>query len=157
MTFRFSLGLGLACLLATGTVWAQESGSAPTVDVAIGYQGLPSKAGQAPVAGVQVSESTLLHLGIGAEAGYDSNVFYAETGQKGSAIARIVPFLELTNAARNGAVASEVFFDLGAALIYREYLSSDPDIKHQRAFMPSVYGNLEFGKQQTLGLSVIEA
>ncbi len=98
-----------------------------------------------------------MHVGIGAEAGYDSNVFYGATDAKGSAILRILPYAEVTNTARNGAVPSELFFDLGAALTYREYLSSDPLIKEQRAFMPSVYGNLEFGKLQTLGLGVTES
>jgi hypothetical protein len=157
MTFRILIGTGLTCLLAAGTALGQGSPAAANVNVAIGYQGLPSKGGQSEVGGVQLSESALLHVGVGAEAGYDSNVFYAETSPRGSAIARIVPFLELTNAARNGAVNSDLYYDLGAALVYREYLSSDPDIKSQRAFMPSAYGNLEFSKMQSLSFGLSEA
>jgi hypothetical protein len=125
-------------------------------EVALGYPGLPAKSA-ATQGGVQLSDAALLHIGVGAEAGYDSNVFYAEDNPRGSAILRVVPFLELTNAARSGSINSDVFFDIGAALTYREYLSNDVDIRNQRAFMPSAYANLEFGKLQHLGFTLTEA
>jgi hypothetical protein len=90
------------------------------------------------------------------EAGYDTNVFYSDASAKqGSPILRVTPFLGLTNATRNGAVPSGVYYDLGAALTYREYLSDVQAIKDQRAFNPSAYGTAEFssGRTFTLGLS----
>ena len=104
-----------------------------------------------------MSDDALLHVGVGVEVGYDSNVFYAPTAPQGSAMTRVVPFLELTNATRMGSAPSNLFFDVGAALTYREYLNSDPQIKDQRAFMPSVYGNLDFSKDQALSFGIIEA
>ena len=44
----------------------------------------------------------LLHAGIGVEAGYDTNVFYAPTNTIGSSIFRFMPYAELTNATRTG-------------------------------------------------------
>ena len=46
-------------------------------EVTIGYQGLPYKASGESNTGIQVSEGVLMHVGAGAEAGYDTNVFYA--------------------------------------------------------------------------------
>jgi hypothetical protein len=148
MNLRIPLYVSLTCLGATGTAWGQVA------DVSVGYQGLPERGhGQG---GIQVSDGVLLHVGVGAEVGYDSNVFYGQTVVKGSTMSRVVPFLELTNATRTGAAPSSVFFDLGAALTYREYFSSDPQIKAQRAFMPSVFGNVDFGKDQALSFGLTE-
>ena len=47
-------------------------------EVTIGYQGLPYKATGESRTGIQLSESVLMHVGAGAEAGYDSNVFYQD-------------------------------------------------------------------------------
>ncbi len=120
-----------------------------------GAQGLPSRS--ASTGGVQLSDAALLHAGVGAEAGYDSNVFYSPDNAQGSAVLRIVPFLELTNASRTGAAPPELFFDLAAALTYREYLSNDAFVRAQRAFMPTLSGILEFGRPQTLSFGVNES
>jgi len=155
MKQRIAIYLSLACLVVTGKAWGQTT-IPQGKDIVIGYQGLPSRTPGNVESGLQLSDSALLHVGVGAEAGYDSNVFYSDTGARGSAIMRIVPFLELTNAARGGVIPSAVFFDLGAALTYREYLSSDPLIRDQRAFMPNVYGSLEFGRSQNMGFALAD-
>src|SRR6185295_6571279 len=67
-------------------------------------------------------------------------------------ILRVVPFAELTNATRTGVAPSGLFFDLGASLTYREYLSTDPTIRSQRAFMPAASATLNFGSSQALSL-----
>ncbi len=153
MNLRIAIYVSLVCLAVTGTAWGQVT--VPTgPDVVVGYQGLPSKTAPASASGVQVSESALLHIGVGVEAGYDSNVFYSDTDARGSAITRVVPFLELTNAGRAGTIPAGLFFDLGAALTYREYLSNDALIRDQRAFMPTAYANLEVGRFQTVGFAV---
>jgi hypothetical protein len=157
MTFRILLYVSLTSLVAAGSAWGQTSAANGGVDVAIGYQGLPVKIPGESRGGVQIGEGSLLHIGVGAEAGFDSNVFYGETNTRSSALVRIVPFLELTNAGRGGAVPSDLFYDLGASLTYREYLSNDLLIRQQRAFMPSAYGNLEFGRIQTVGFGLAES
>ena len=150
MNLRIPLYVSLTCLGATGSAWGQ------IVDASVGYQGLPDR-GRTQQGGIQVSDGVLLHVGVGAEVGYDSNVFYGQTAVRGSTMSRVVPFLELTNATRTGTAPSGVFFDLGAALTYREYFSTDAQIKAQRAFMPSVFGNLDFGRDQALSFSLTEA
>jgi hypothetical protein len=139
-----------------GRAWAQAqvvTGS----DVQVGYQGLPSKAPQGTESGVQVSDGVLMHLGVGAEAGYDSNVFFRPSDLRSSPLVRIVPFVELTNATRSGAVPSGMFFDLGASLTYREYLSSDPGIRDQRAVMPGANATLEFSSTQAMTFTLSDS
>jgi hypothetical protein len=145
--------IGLAC-----RAWGQAntvSGS----DVMVGYQGLPFRSPTGPTSqgGIQVSDSVLLHAGVGAEAGYDSNVFYSENNAKASPIVRVLPFLELTNMTRMGAQPSAASFDLGAALTYREYLSNDTLIREQRAFMPSAYANLDLSSSQAISFGISES
>jgi hypothetical protein len=139
---------------AFGQVTPQELNRA---DLATGYQSLPAHSPRSGETGTQLSESLLLHAGVGAETGYDSNVFYSDADPKPSPILRVLPYLELTNASRGGVVPSGTYFDLATALIYREYLSTDPTIRQQRSFMPSVAGNLELNNNQQLGFSVSEA
>jgi hypothetical protein len=120
-------------------------------DVQVGYQGLPSKAPRGTESGLQVSDGVLAHVGVGLEAGYDSNVFFNQNNLKSSTLLRIVPFAELTNSTRAGVVPSGVFFDLSASLTYREYLSNEADIRDQRAFMPSANATLDFSSSQAMG------
>src|ERR1700749_3416815 len=94
MNRRFALSIGLGALLAGRIASAQ--------DVTIGYQGLPYKSTGESNSGIQVSEGVLLHAGIGVEAGYDTNVFYAATNEVGSSIFRVMPYAERTNATLNG-------------------------------------------------------
>src|SRR4051794_18599075 len=112
------------CALTVGMrtrAWGQAAPVISGKDVQVGYQGLPVRAPGNTETGIQVSDGVLMHLGIGAEAGYDSNVFYEPTNAQSSPILRIVPFAELTNATRTGAVPSGLFFDLSGSLTYREY------------------------------------
>ena len=68
----------------------------------IGYQGLPYKSSGESNTGIQIADGVLLHAGIGVEAGYDTNVFYAPTNPIGSSIFRVMPYAEITNATRTG-------------------------------------------------------
>jgi hypothetical protein len=61
-----------------------------------------------------------MHLGVGAEGGYDSNVFYSEA-PIGAAIYRATMFGQLSNASRTGAVSRQLSFDVRAGLQYRRY------------------------------------
>src|SRR5262245_31025305 len=111
MNRRLLLWTFLGATLAASTASAQQGQG----EVTIGYQGLPYKPSGESQTGIQVSEGVLLHVGAGAEAGYDSNVFYAETDPQGSAIIRTSVFGDLSNATRTGA-ASRLSFDLRAGV-----------------------------------------
>src|SRR5690349_4748818 len=116
MNRRLALSVGLGALLAGRIVAAQE--------VTIGYAGLPSKSTGESDTGIQLSEGVLLHAGIGVEAGYDTNVFYAPTNTIGSSIFRFMPYVQFTNATRTGPVSKELSFDAHAGLQYRHYGNS---------------------------------
>jgi hypothetical protein len=108
-------------------------------DVSIGYQGLPYKTASESKTGITLAEGVLLHVGAGAEAGWDSNVFYSSSSGNiplvSSAILRFGAFGELTNATRSGA-AGTVTYDLRAGLTYRRYTASDV-AAYANAFMPT--------------------
>jgi hypothetical protein len=126
-------------------------------DAAIGYQSLPAKSPRSSETGTQLTDSLLLHAGVGAETGYDSNVFYANTNPQASPILRVLPYLELTNASRAGVAPDATYFDLSTALVYREYLSTDPSIRQERAFMPTAAGTLELNANQQLSVGFGES
>ena len=149
MNRRLALWTGLGALLATRVASAQE--------VTIGYQGLPYKSTGESNTGIQVSDGLLLHSGIGVEAGYDTNVFYAPNNPVGSSIVRVMPYLELTNATRTGPVSREVSFDARAGLQYRYYGSSNADVqKYRSAWMPNAGLSLGFGGGSQFGLGVAD-
>jgi len=149
MNRRLALWTGLGALLVAPSVFAQE--------VTIGYQGLPYKSSGESNTGIQLSDGVLLHVGLGAEAGYDTNVFYAHTNTQGSAIARVMPYLELTNATRTGPVSRDVTYDLRAGLQYRHYFSNATDIQPYRdAWMPNAGGSLNFGGGSQFSLGVAD-
>ena len=154
MNRRLALWTGLGVLLAARVASAQ--------DVTIGYQGLPYKASGESNTGIQVSDGLLLHSGIGVEAGYDTNVFYAPPGPPigppiGSTIVRVMPYLELTNATRTGPVSREVTFDARAGLQYRYYGSDNPEVvRYRNAWMPNAGLSLGFGGGQQFGFGVAD-
>src|SRR6478752_1800490 len=105
-------------LIATsiGARAARAQSAGGQAEVTIGYQGLPYKASGESNTGVQVSEGVLLHVGAGAEAGYDTNVFYQDQTPISSALIRTSVFGDLSNATRTGA-AGRVSFDLRAGVV----------------------------------------
>src|SRR5262245_20120194 len=117
MNRRLALWTALAATLAARTAAAQQG------EVTIGYQGLPYKPTGEGQTGIQVSEGVLAHVGAGAEAGYDSNVFYSET-PVGSPIYRATIYGDITNATRTG-LAKALSFDARAGIQYRRYQSDD--------------------------------
>lgn len=110
-------------------------------EVQIGYLGLPYKAMPESKTGINLAEGVLMHVGAGAEAGYDSNVFYGSSSVPGavigSGILRFNGFGEITNASRGGGTPS-LTYDVRAGLTYRRYTSSNPNVERfNNAFMPS--------------------
>jgi hypothetical protein len=142
MNRRLALSIALGALLAGRVALAQE-------DVTIGYQGLPYKSSGESNTGVQVADGVLLHAGVGVEAGYDSNVFYADTNPEGSALIRVMPFLDLSNATRNGPSTKTLSFDIRGGLQYRHYFSDAQDIqKYSNAYNPNAGISLSLGGAQ---------
>jgi hypothetical protein len=149
MNRRLALWTGLGALLIARVASAQE--------VTIGYQGLPYKATGESNTGIQLSDDLLLHSGVGVEYGYDTNVFYTNTDAQGSAILRVMPYLELTNATRNGPAARDVTFDARAGLQYRHYFSDAQDLQSYRdSWMPNAGLSLSLGGASQFGFAVAD-
>jgi len=107
-------------------------------EVTIGYQGLPYKPAGESQNGIQVSEGVLMHVGAGAEAGYDTNVFYSESpNQIGSPIYRASLFASIGNVTRTGA-AGKISFEARAGITYRRYESDNPALdSYKNAWLPN--------------------
>ena len=134
MNRRLAQWIVLASILVARGASAQNTGQA---EVTIGYQGLPYKASGESNTGIQVSEGVLLHVGAGAEVGYDTNVFYADTAAVASPIIRTSLFGDLSNATRTGA-AGKMSFNLRAGVVYRRYQSDDANVQNfGNAWMPT--------------------
>jgi hypothetical protein len=145
--------IAVAATLVARRASAQGQGQG---EVTIGYQGLPYKAGGEAATGVQLSEGVLMHVGAGAEAGYDSNVFYSSFDPQGSAIIRTSLFADASNATRGGATG-RISFNMRAGLTYRRYQSESAAVQqYSNAWMPSAglalsmaSGQLGFGLADT--------
>src|SRR5262249_55571103 len=121
MNRRLVPWIALVVTLMARAAGAQQGGQG---EVTIGYQGLPYKPAGENQNGIQVSDGVLLHVGAGAEAGYDTNVFYSESNEVGSPIYRVSLFAGLTNATRTG-LAKTFTFEARAGVQYRRYQSDD--------------------------------
>ncbi len=102
-------------------------------------------AGAAPAAavegaGIALGERLVLHLGVGAEVRYDSNVFFENVNPTQGIALRLTPrfYLSTKNAQRpnaDGTVSPhKVEFKLGAGLDYREWLYSNTGARPPRQF-----------------------
>jgi len=125
-------------------------------DASLGVAYLPFKANLGETGGAKLSESAVLHVGLGAEAGYDSNVFFQKNNPVSSPVVRVIPFIQITNASRGGAQPGGAFYDLSATLLYREFITDNTAAKAQRAFNPIISGLLDLNPQSPLNFSVSE-
>jgi hypothetical protein len=105
--------------------------------------------------GLKLGDEAILHAGVFADIGYDSNVFYSGS-QQTSAVLHVSPRLEITNAERNGSIPGGTYYDLYAALDWRKYLTNDTTITNQDALNPSIGGSAEFSSGQALSLALSE-
>jgi hypothetical protein len=106
--------------------------------------------------GLKLGDEAILHAGVFADIGYDSNVFYGSTGQTTSPVLHVTPRLELTNAEKDGSVPSGTYYNVVGSIDFREYLSSNKDVTEQNAINPSLGGTAEFSSGQALSFSLSE-
>ena len=109
-----------------------------------------------PETGVRVSETGVLHVGVKAESGWDSNVFFDSDQEEAAGILRITPFIEFTNARRDGEQPRAISYNLNAGLQFQEFLSDDPIVRDQRAFNPSFNGEVAFGPNDPLTFTLAD-
>jgi hypothetical protein len=134
----------LALFIAAFALLSARRAAAQLESTSVGYAGLPRAAGAATESptGINLAEGVLMHVGVGAEAGYDTNVFYGSSSVPGavigSAILRTTGYGEITNANRSGQGVPGLSYDVRAGLTYRHYFSNDANVKRfANAFMPS--------------------
>jgi hypothetical protein len=106
--------------------------------------------------GLKLSDGAILHAGLFADVGYDSNVFYDNETRKTSPVMHITPRLEITNAERDGTIPSGTYYDVYGSLDFRRYLSSSPDVTDQDATNVSLGGTAEFSSGQALSFFLSE-
>jgi hypothetical protein len=106
--------------------------------------------------GLKLGDEAILHAGVFADVGYDSNVFYGSASQETSAVMHVMPRLEITNAERDGSVPSGTYYDLSASVDFVKYLSSVKEVTSQDAINPSLGGSAEFSSGQALSFSLSE-
>jgi hypothetical protein len=136
--------LVIAALAPARSSLAQETQS-PNAKAGFGAGVEAIRVAPGQATGVQLSDTALLHAGITAEGGLDSNVFYDDSDRRSAPVLRVTPFLELTNLTRSGARPA-VLYDLSVGLQYREYVTDDATIRAQRAFNPLVSANVDAGE-----------
>jgi hypothetical protein len=112
MRLRRYLSILIVCLLATASTVAR----AQTV---VGD-------------GIKLGDSFLLHLGLGLELAYDSNIFFEEAAPHRSFELRLTPRFDLSNSPRVG--GRQFLLDFHGGLNYLEYLNSNPAIERLRQF-----------------------
>jgi len=156
--------LALASLLHLflgGVAFAQTAAQQGTISVGAG-----ANAGQGQVVGVRndadhggirLSESAVLHVGIGTETGYDTNVFFDKVNPVSSPILRLVPEFKLTNGHDwDNGNNPQTYYRLGAQLLYRQYLSDNEYVKAQNAFNPTIDGVIRFGSSQRTNVEITD-
>lgn len=157
------LVLATSLVLGTGSsAWAQmqlTSSAAPALEtMSVGAGRSLTTRGLA--SGLKLGDGNILHAGVFADVGYDSNVFYGSSstgGETPSAVLHITPRLELTNAERDGTVPSGTYYDLVGSVDYRRYLKSGNDaVERQDATNPTVGGTAVFSSGQALSLTLSE-
>lgn len=104
--------------------------------------------------GLKLGDEAILHAGVFADIGYDSNMFYGSTGQETSAVMHVTPRLEITNSERDGSIPSGTYYDVVGSVDFVKYLNSA--VTSQDAINPSLGGTAEFSSNQALSFSLSE-
>jgi hypothetical protein len=134
-------------LFVTGTAFAQQEDARNSLRAAPAPEG---------TGGAKLGESVYLKLGILAEAGYDSNIFYNDARRIDSPTLLVTPSVLLTNEGRKDSVQPPMRFQLGAALRYREYLGDQTSGDVKRAFNPTFNGTLGYAPSNSFSIALID-
>lgn len=116
---RYLVILSISVALCVGTVARAQTLSASTAVVHMGP-------------GLRLGDALILHLGLGADVAWDSNVFYENTNPTNAFMIRLNPSFALTNRPRQG--QRMIQFDLHGGLNYVEYLTTDSSLSGHRQF-----------------------
>lgn len=119
---RYLAFLTTCALLATGRLAAAQASGGGVAPTSMG----------SAARGVRLGEAMVLHLGVGAEFGWDSNIFYEPSNEANSFYMRLTPNFDLTNRPRSG--QRQIQFDFHGGLNYVEYLNGDAAIRAHRQF-----------------------
>ncbi|MDB4968031.1 MAG: hypothetical protein JWN44_3720 [Myxococcales bacterium] len=82
--------------------------------------------------GIKLGDVFVLHLGMGTEVQWDSNIFYESKNESSAFVLRLSPGFDLTNAPRQA--SRQIRLDLHGTLNYLEYLTGDKSISQHRQF-----------------------
>ena len=82
--------------------------------------------------GIRLGDSLVLHLGLGTEVGWDSNVFYEANTPTNAFYLRLNPSFDLTTRPRQA--LPPVQLDFHGGLGYVEYLTSNSAVESHRQF-----------------------
>jgi hypothetical protein len=82
--------------------------------------------------GIRLGEAMMLHLGLGIEVNYDSNVFYQNSNTTSAFFLRLAPGFDLSNSPRGA--SRTIDFDFHGGMSYVEYLTSDASLSNHRQF-----------------------
>jgi hypothetical protein len=149
---------------ASSTAWAQAqlsstASTGPAMET-LSLGGGRSLTTRGLASGLKLGEGTVLHAGLFADVGYDTNVLYTNgtsNSSTPSAVLHVIPRLEITNAEKDGSVPSGTYYDLVASVDVRKYLSDSRDVTDQDAINPTLGGTAEFSSGQALTLSLSES
>jgi len=101
--------------------------------------------------GIKLGDSLVLHLGLGAEGGYDTNALYRDEAVEGAGRMRITPFVDLATRNQRRRVQDEgvvdaspptVKFRLGVAGFYDHYFSDQQRVEELNDFGIDTHLNL---------------
>src|ERR1700690_4219589 len=98
---RLRLSVLLACLACAeaSVAWGEEGAVGDSL-ASRSYGGSGMGVANGPV-GAKLGEGSLLHASLGADVGYDSNVFY-QSKPTSAAVMHVTPAADISNASRDG-------------------------------------------------------
>jgi hypothetical protein len=148
-----------AAFAASPVAWAQMqlTSSAPASLESLSAGAGRSLATRGIASGLKLGDEAILHAGVFADVGYDSNVFYGSANQDTSAVLHVTPRLEITNAERDGSIPTGTYYDLVGSVDFVRYFSSNDAVTRQSTINPSLGGSAEFSSGQALSLMLSEA
>ena len=155
MTCR-PVAIAFATVLAvSSTAWAQAIATPGEVGPSLEMLASGASRGTGVATGLKLGDEAILHAGVFADIGYDTNVFYSRD-QRSSAVLHLLPKLELSNAERDGSVPSLTHYIIFATLDWRKYLTSDDAVITQDALNPSLGAAVQISPHRSFTLTLTD-